>query len=242
MSVYREPSTRRPRGSSGASRGMEIGAWRPCCGASASFMKFAAPRVSEHASALACCLESHAARSQDFDPVPCLLQLLAKEATSKIAANALCAWLSNVPAARLKFRDLRRLGPFLSSSTTADAICQAASCVLRDAACAIPNGDAASLIGPLAALCEKAVRAVTERAAQRWRRRARLALAQRSHDISDAPRLLAHAMVALWSAARAAVDGGPPDEVRALLATHADEVARVCLAPSRRGPRRTSWR
>ena len=24
---------------------MEIGAWRPCCGASASFMKFAAPRV-----------------------------------------------------------------------------------------------------------------------------------------------------------------------------------------------------
>ena len=98
----------------------------------------------EHASALACCLESHTARSEDFDPVPCLLQLLAKEATSKIAANALCAWLSNVPAARLKFGDLRRLGPFLSSSTTADAICQAASCVLRDAACAIPNGDAAS--------------------------------------------------------------------------------------------------
>ena len=102
----------------------------------------------EHASALACCLESHTARSEDFDPVPCLLQLLAKEATSKIAANALCAWLSHVPAARLKFRDLRRLGPFLSTSTTADAICQAASCVLRDAACAIPSGDAASLIGP----------------------------------------------------------------------------------------------
>ena len=97
----------------------------------------------EHASALACCLEAPGSAPPRFDPVPCLLQLLAKEATSKIAANALCAWLSNVPAARLKFRDLRRLGPFLSSSTTADAICQAASCVLRDAACAIPNGDAA---------------------------------------------------------------------------------------------------
>ena len=63
------------------------------------------------------------------------------------------------------------------------AICQAASCVLRDAACAIPNGDAASLIGPLAALCEKAVRAVAARAdAAVASTRARLALAQRSQD------------------------------------------------------------
>ena len=110
----------------------------------------------EHASALACCLESHAARSEDFDPVPCLLQLIAKEATARIAANALCGWLSNVPAARAAFRDLRRLGPFLAG-TTDMAICQAASCVLRDAACAIPNGDAGSLIGPLAALCDRAL-------------------------------------------------------------------------------------
>ena len=150
----------------------------------------------EHASALACCLESHAARSQDFDPVPCLLQLLEKENTARVAANALCAWLSNVPAARLKFGDLRRLGPFLASDTTEMAICQAASCVLRDAACAIPNGDAASLIGPLAALCDRAVRAVTARAdAAVASTRARLALAQRSQDLGDAPRLLAHAMV-----------------------------------------------
>ena len=180
-----------------------------------------------HASALACCLESHAARSEDFDPVPCLLQLIAKEATARIAANALCGWLSNVPAARAAFRDLRRLGPFLAGATDM-AICQAASCVLRDAACAIPNGDAASLIGPLAALCDRAVRAVTERAdAVVASTRARLALAQRSQDVSDAPRLLAHGAVALWSAARAAVDGGPTDEVRALLATHADQVSRV---------------
>ena len=41
----------------------------------------------EHASALACCLESHTARSEDFDPVPCLLQLIAKEATARVAAE-----------------------------------------------------------------------------------------------------------------------------------------------------------
>ena len=51
----------------------------------------------------------------------------------------------------------------------------------RDAACAI-KGDAALLIGPLAALCEKAVRAVTERQRSSGVDAVRLALAQRSQD------------------------------------------------------------
>ena len=95
----------------------------------------------------------------------------------------------------------------------------AASRALRDGLCD-PRGR--RLIGPLAALCEKAVRAA-EAAQQCVSGPA--ALAQPSHD-SGTRRVPAYLMVALWSAACAAVDGGPPDDIQQLLAA-ADEVARV---------------
>ena len=199
-----------------------------------------APRAA-HASALASCLASPAAaravQSRSFDPVPCLLDWAAHDATCAIAADALGGWLRAVPAARAPFAargHLRRLGPFLASphAGVAAAVCRAASCVLRDARAAVAPADAAALVGPLAALCDRAATAVAARAAALDIKDvacARLALAPAKDERSDAPRLLAQATVALWSAARAAVAGDPTD-VHAPLATHADQVARVCLA------------